>query len=134
MEFVSFRTVVDDNATKPNMQAAIKFLEDNKATAIKDSASVQRLLNRCAYLNQLDDLEKVLEILIKNHFFFDNIEYCYSVKPLINSGQVGYALTVVRSLIENEIAVDMATIQRLLEVTMEQKHFESAMQIVLLLA
>ena len=51
---------------------------------MKDSKSIERLINRAVTYDKYDEIQKIYSILSKKSFMFDSIDYTEGLKLLIN--------------------------------------------------
>ena len=52
---------------------------------MKDSKIIERLLNRAATYDEIENIERILSILRKTSFLFDSIDYTHGIRQLIKN-------------------------------------------------
>jgi hypothetical protein len=78
-----FDEVVGNAIKDSKLSTAVEYLEDNTTECMKDSKAIERLLNRTATCDEIDNIERILSALRKASFLFDSIDYTHGIRQLI---------------------------------------------------
>ena len=90
---------MDKAIADKNFKDAVKFMDAHTRIAVGEANTVQRLLFKLTDLNMTDLIEEIFSILIPTNFIFDSIEYCHALRPLVSTGRVTVAVTVIKKLL-----------------------------------